>query len=759
MLIAAGATVGALAGGTSAAPQDIWIDVSLASTALQDEGPAYTVSSLTLQYAQPLQFLPELDELARSLQQLTVQMGTIDGVWVAPRPGVETITIEVQRDIIEGGPVTMRRSAVDAIADAFELQQAGTPGRLFYVAPDPEHIDPATGEDRRRRNETTLGLVVSFEGPMIPVSAFELNYAIGHSELPPVETILGEATVGLVDTPQGYVVWREDADAVEMTLAEAAGSQTRQFSAGAIQAVLEAIRDYFTQERNLMAVYARPAQGELDPNGLTDTRGGRTSFRIDIIVGSVSEVRTLAVGDRIPVEERIDNPAHERIRLRSPFQPGAAGEGAEPDLLQRTKLDRYLYYLTRHPGRRVDAGIAPADEPLSVGLDYIVTENKPWVIYGQLSNTGTDETDTWRSRFGFFHNQLTGRDDILSIEYVTPDYEDNHAVIGMYDARLFDLDRVRWRVLGDWQEYDASEIGFSDARFTSDTWGIGGELAWNVYQKDQLFLDVVGGVRYEDIEVENAFVFVEGDQDFFNPYIGARLQRYTSEANTDVSLFFEFNAGGITDVNEEELNALGRLFADKDWVLMRWDASQSFYLEPLLNRAAWEDVSTPDSSTLAHEIALRFRGQHSFGYRLIPQQEMTAGGLWSVRGYPESVSVGDTVFIGTAEYRLHLPRAFGVKEDPATFMGRPFRAVPQFPYGQADWDLIFRGFVDVASTTNTDRFSFERDDTLVGVGGGIQVLYKRNIDVRMDWGVALEEIEGEVNSGSNRFHLVVTILY
>ena len=85
--------------------------------------------------------------------------------------------------------------------------------------------------------------------------------------------------------------------------------------------------------------------------------------------------------------------------------------------------------------------------------------------------------------------------------------------------------------------------------------------------------------------------------------------------------------------------------------------------------------------------------------------------------------------------------------------------MPQYAYGRADWDLIFRGFFDIGRTINSDGFSFEEDQTLMGAGIGVQLIYKRNLDVRMDWGFAMEEIPGEVNSGSNRLHFVATILF
>jgi hypothetical protein len=37
------------------------------------------------------------------------------------------------------------------------------------------------------------------------------------------------------------------------------------------------------------------------------------------------------------------------------------------------------------------------------------------LLYGQLSNTGTRQVGRLRQRFGLFHNQLTGNDDILNV--------------------------------------------------------------------------------------------------------------------------------------------------------------------------------------------------------------------------------------------------------------------------------------------------------------------------------------------------------
>jgi hypothetical protein len=81
-----------------------------------------------------------------------------------------------------------------------------------------------------------------------------------------------------------------------------------------------------------------------------------------------------------------------------------------------------------------------------VTLDYLVAENKPWTAYAELSNTGTKQTNEWRERFGFVHNQLTRSDDILRLDYATAGFDRSHAVNVDYSFPILS-DRVRARGL------------------------------------------------------------------------------------------------------------------------------------------------------------------------------------------------------------------------------------------------------------------------------------------------------------------------
>ncbi len=595
------------------------------------------------------------------------------------------------------------------------------------------------------------------DGESYPISALVLQYVRDNPQHPSVEAVM-QIEVALVQTAQGFVAPRAGVTLVRFRLAQIADRPVETYYASAIQRILEAIRDFFSQ-REILGVYVAPDVEDIDEHG-DDLRDGRTALRVMITTGIVTELRTLASGKRIAAQERINNPLHDRIREHSPIQPSAEGDEAPGDLLHKDALDRYLFHLSRHPGRRVDASVSAGLDPGGVALDYMITENRPLVLYAQVSNTGTRSTERWIERFGLFHTQLTNNDDVLELSYTTAGFSDTNAVVGSYEAPLFGNDRLRWRAYGLWSEFTATDVGFFDDDFTGESWEAGGEIIANIYQKRELFVDLVAGARFLNVRVDNKAAGINGQEEFFLPHVGARLDRTTEWFSTQGSLVLEGNIADVTDIDLAQLNALGRVLPDEDWAVLRWGLTHSVYLEPLFDREAWEDPMTPATSTLAHELALSFKGQYAFERRLIPHAEQVVGGLYTVRGYPESVVAGDTAFIGSIEYRYHIPRAFEIQPEPRELFGEPFRAAPQYVYGHPDWDLILKGFFDVGRSIVSDRFAFESDETLMGAGVGVELLFKRNVSVRLDWGFVLEELQAQgINSGSNRLHVVATLLF
>ena len=319
---------------------------------------------------------------------------------------------------------------------------------------------------------------------------------------------------------------------------------------------------------------------------------------------------------------------------------------------------------------------------------------------------------------------------------------------------------MRWRVYGSWNQFTASEVGFANDVFNGESWWVGGDLIYNAYQNRSFFLDLVFGARLEDHEVDNQIVAVTGKERFLMAYAGLRLEEQTPWYSVTGGLFAEWKVGAVSKPDPGELSRLGRLFPDTDWGFIRWQFDGAVFLEPLLNRDAWSDPDTPTSSTLAHELAFSFRGQYAFDNRLIPQQMQVIGGLYTVRGYPQSTIAGDSVWVANIEYRYHLPRAFEVKPTPAELFGEPFRVAPANVWGRPDWDLILRGFLDAGQSFVNEKLLFEREEILVGTGVGVELQFKRNLNARLDWGVALRDsVSRNVSAGSSRVHFVVSLFF
>jgi hemolysin activation/secretion protein len=142
---------------------------------------------------------------------------------------------------------------------------------------------------------------------------------------------------------------------------------------------------------------------------------------------------------------------------------------------------------------------------------------------------------------------------------------------------------------------------------------------------------------------------------------------------------------------------------------------------------------------------------------------MVAGGASSVRGYKESVAVGDNAIIGSLEYRFHLGKATPITRDTTTLFGSTFRNARTRPYGASDWDLIFSGFIDIGRVTVQDALFFENAETLVGVGVGFEAQLKRNLTVRVNYGMALTKIGTGAavvtDVGDSRLHFSATVVY
>ncbi len=608
-----------------------------------------------------------------------------------------------------------------------------------------------------------------------PVSRFVFEY-VGerHPSMPEIEELLAQSKVTLTRINEGFVGPRESVATGEVSVADLNAMLPEQdsprFSRIAVKAVMAAVVNRLremgvlgvlveTETEDLVAEKKADAPGGEEWIDLRDpgSSTGRKELRLKVYSATIGRTRTVAGGERVTGEaERINSPVHERIARGSPLRAYAAGDQERADLIIKPILDDYVLKLNRTEGRRVDIALSGGENPNEVILDYLVRENNPLSIYAQVSNTGTKETSRWRERIGLIHNQLSGNDDQLTIDYVTGAFENTNIVNGTYTIPLDDVGDWKVKGFAGYSEFDASAVGQAGERFTGDSYTFGAEVIHNVFQERELFIDLYANLKYQHVSVNNSTVQVEGATGFFLPGFGARLERNTDRSVSHADVGIEFNVAGV-DTDPAELNALGRLNTDEHFAILKFSGDHSFYLEPIFDG----DNFAKGESTLAHEIYFNARGQYTFGARVVPNYQAVAGGFYTVRGYDESISAGDNIAIFTGEYRVHIPRLLAVEEVPGTLFDKPFRYAPQQPYGRPDWDLIARGFIDVARVLNNDRLPFESNATLVGTGIGLEALYNRelNLDIRLDLGMAMKDIPRKAEAGDLRLHFSATIVF
>ena len=597
--------------------------------------------------------------------------------------------------------------------------------------------------------------------PVYPVRRVLLGYADDPAGLP---LLLGARQLPIefgVASDGSLASAREGLESRTLSLTDLSDDRVLMFRASALDAIAAALVRWLNGQ-DIIGVYVTTEGRDVDPFTREDLRpADQTLLRMVIRIGRVTSLATVGSGSRFDETEdssTVNLPIHRRFVEQSPVQPS---DGTMPrrDVLRANALDDYVLRLSRHPNRRVDVAVAAGAGPNEAELQYLVRENRPWSLFAQLSNTGTSQTGDWRQRFGYSHTQFSGRDDIFQIDFITASFDDANAVVASYDTPL-GSDRLRLRTFASFSEFRASDVGAANESFSGESVSVGSDLRYNVLQDRDLFVDVYGGVRWMREQVDNEAIEITGDEDFLLPRIGifAERRRDTSSFLADAQL--EFSMPGVTGTSAEGVDRLGRIDVTRDWYILRGRLEGSVFLEPLLDPVNWKDPSTPESSTLAHEVFGSVRWQYAIDSRVIPSSQLQAGGFFSVRGYPESVVSGDSGVIATAEYRYYFARSLSVEPLPRTAFGQQFRFAPPQPYGQADWDLVLRAFADAAFVRDTHPLSFELDDTLIGTGVGAELRFGRSISGRLDLGFPVRDLESaDEKSWDPRVHFSLTVVY
>ncbi len=354
------------------------------------------------------------------------------------------------------------------------------------------------------------------------------------------------------------------------------------------------------------------------------------------------------------------------LRKWSPAKAGEVGN--------QKKLEDYINLLNLNPDRHIVAKVSRGTEPNTLAVGYNIYEANPWHWFMQVDNAGTKDR-RYAPRIGLINTNLLGMDDTLTVFHQAPwdgDFFDNYSVYASYDFPILGP-ALRIRAFGAYSEFSVD--GGAGIDFLGNGLLYGGELRYNVLQKDGWFLDFRSSLSHEHSEVSSSiFSAILGSEvDMLLWGIGTDLHRRTDMSNTTLSFDRTQNIGGSGQNSYWNSSALtgARTNAERDFSIYDLSAQHSWYLNP--------DKVQRISGSFQWIIPTE---------RLVPAKMTTFGGMYTVRGYEESGIVADGGILASAQYEFDLVKheqsqdVYQAETDEKPFV-RKLAPLGFFDYGRA----------------------------------------------------------------------------
>ncbi len=359
-------------------------------------------------------------------------------------------------------------------------------------------------------------------------------------------------------------------------------------------------------------------------------------------------------------------------------------------------LKKYISKMNLHPDREVKAVIMPGKDLGTSDLLLDVKDSFPFHIGLDVNNFGTKLTGKERYGLSMRHTNFSGRDDILAARL-------------QWGELVFAIGTQYVVPVGDHDTELGASFNYTDVNIGGDfsVLDIGGKAyTYSLFVNQPIF-----DSRYVDLTWTGSFE----SKSIQNRLLG------TPSTNDELRMFH-------TGINVDEIDRYGRTFivndltygADFMGASDKNDASLSrsgggapfFKYDVVANR-----VHPVHDST---NLYMKASGQLASD-KMVSAEQYDIGGVYSVRGYPQSDYLGDMGAGGSMELRV-----------PFYFIPRTTKA----PWSEEPlWNRInFVGFFDGAYAKLRSPAVGERPSrSYMGAGGGIRFDLPRNLTGRFEW--------------------------
>jgi hemolysin activation/secretion protein len=399
------------------------------------------------------------------------------------------------------------------------------------------------------------------------------------------------------------------------------------------------------------------------------------------------------------------------------------------------RINSYLTRLSSHPGRVVNAVVDRSKKLGKLDINYTIEElqRSHHSVYLQYANSGTKTTGEWVSRLGYTNNQFSQNDDVFRLDLVTADFGKTKTSQTSYERPLIYPDYLKAKVGGSWSEYKGQSNRVTTIDFDGSSWNLNAELSARPWMPWGYLLDWKTGLNLSEVESNSNTLSQFGSAKILSPYFTLFMQKPGSMDILNVTVGIRSN---VYSIPSEQMNALGRSNAEDKPLIMHFGFNRSMLLEQLVFRDAWSQEENRKRFHLAHELSFSLQGQYTLVEdRLIPQEQFSVGGIYSVRGYPSSVASGDNGYFTSLEYKFYPNRIF-LEEDESSQNG-PLSKV----FGQKNVNTTFRIFTDFGQVFYNESTFGEEDKTLWSGGVGIDGAFYKLLNCRVDIATPFQSLE------------------
>jgi hemolysin activation/secretion protein len=374
------------------------------------------------------------------------------------------------------------------------------------------------------------------------------------------------------------------------------------------------------------------------------------------------------------------------------------------DEFRMAELERSVRNIAAQPDRAASLHLRPGSAPETLDVILKAKDHFPAHVSYEYNRRGSNLTHYSRHILGFNHNNLLGGADRLT-SYLT--LAEDHAVLSGYGRYDVPIERT-----GTLLSFDASEARTTLQKHLEDldvqgrSVGFSAGLSQRVWRNGFGTAELDGDFRFRLLNSKSVRGAVVSSEDKPRVISGGPSLTLT-------------DAGGRTQLGSQVHVGIPEVLGGsgaQDGLSSRLDAGGEF----IYGTAQATRIQRIAARTFA---ILQFQGQWS--HDPLPSTDLFyAGGMYSVRGYPESDSSGDHGFFYSAELDF---APIGIPTE-WTVPGRPDVRI----WDALNWCVFWDGAMIYNKLLQTPTSNETR--SLLGTGFGARMRVGENVSLRADVG-------------------------